>query len=374
MRSSRGPGLILLALPFLLLIVLAAAGALRAATVQAQPPPFPLIFSGSVTVGGNVAPDGLNVSARLPGITKPFGPVQTSGGRYSALSVGPPDSSYSGRTITFWLEDLVQAQETVVYMVPSIDSLFRTANLTFPALPATPTPTATAAPTPTATPTATPGPSPTPTPTPAPTPTPTPKPPATAELRPSSSAERRGSEFILLVRVDPQGRTLARGELVVSFNPKDVKLVEAAPGDLLGTLPLERKTVTEGSLAYRLVADVAPSQATPAGTLARLRFRVTNKASTTTIISLDRVDVGDAAGETSTLRIQTRAFTLRVTGLPGDINGDKKVELLDLALLGSKWGLKEGGAGFDARADLDDSGDIGAPDLTILAGNYGGEE
>ncbi len=59
------------------------------------------------------------------------------------------------------------------------------------------------------------------------------------------------------------------------------------------------------------------------------------------------------------------------TRVPGDINGDGKVDVVDLAILGSVWGLRQGSAGFDARADLDGNGDIGLPDLAILASNYG---
>lgn len=58
------------------------------------------------------------------------------------------------------------------------------------------------------------------------------------------------------------------------------------------------------------------------------------------------------------------------TGVPGDINGDGQVNVVDLAILGSVWGLRQGSAGFDARADLDGNGDIGQPDLAILASNY----
>ena len=58
-------------------------------------------------------------------------------------------------------------------------------------------------------------------------------------------------------------------------------------------------------------------------------------------------------------------------GVFGDINGDQKVNIIDLAILGSVWGLRAGSAGFNVGADLDDSGTIDSADLNILAGIYG---
>ena len=132
--------------------VAAAALALPAREVGAQGlPAAPFIYSGSVTVAGAPAPDGFFITARINGYESER--VTTADGRYSSLTVSPPQdstSSFVNKTITFHLEG-VRAEETDTFKaagLPIIDASF---NLTFPQLPV-PTPTVTPIP-PTVTPT-----------------------------------------------------------------------------------------------------------------------------------------------------------------------------------------------------------------------------
>lgn len=56
--------------------------------------------------------------------------------------------------------------------------------------------------------------------------------------------------------------------------------------------------------------------------------------------------------------------------LPGDINADGKVDILDLHRLVSSWGKHKGQSGFDAASDLDGSGYVNIMDLMILVRNF----
>lgn len=67
------------------------------------------------------------------------------------LTVGPPDNSFFGKTITFELEGMVLAAETDVFLNYGTPFLKKDFHLTFPAIP-TPTPLPTATPLPTSTP------------------------------------------------------------------------------------------------------------------------------------------------------------------------------------------------------------------------------
>jgi hypothetical protein len=58
-------------------------------------------------------------------------------------------------------------------------------------------------------------------------------------------------------------------------------------------------------------------------------------------------------------------------GIPGDVNGDGSVDLLDLALLLSSFGQCSGDAGYVEDADFDGTGCIELGDLTVLLSNYG---
>ena len=148
--------------------------------VLAQPP-VPADYSGDVYVGGEPAGEGLEVSAKIGDWTIPDDNIVTTdaNGYYFFLMVGPPDSTYIGETIEFYVNG-VKASET---------DTFEAGSSHMPPEPpfdlhvtALPTPTPTVTPTPTATPTVTPTPTPTPTPTVTPTVTPTATPTATPGL------------------------------------------------------------------------------------------------------------------------------------------------------------------------------------------------
>ena len=123
-----------------------------------SPPPIPHFFKGTVHVGtgGQVPPDGHTLIARID-TRYESEPVQIRGGAFTGLGVGPQDATTIGATITFFLDGIVQADQTATFK-PGFRrgaDLDETINLTFSMLPEpTPTPT----PEPTATPTITPTP------------------------------------------------------------------------------------------------------------------------------------------------------------------------------------------------------------------------
>jgi len=57
--------------------------------------------------------------------------------------------------------------------------------------------------------------------------------------------------------------------------------------------------------------------------------------------------------------------------IPGDINGDFKVNLSDLVILALAYGSKTGDAKWNPNADLDNDGVIGLADLGMIAKHYG---
>jgi len=142
--------------------------------IPANPPPLPTSFQGVASLSdGSFVPEGFEISLR-------FGDRQSlrvdrfdnirglvgEDGKYSPLLAEPPDESYDGNEITFYLSRLgieVQAEESYVLDTdlgfPKINKDFI---LTFPNLPPLPTPTPTPTPTFTPTPTSTPVPTSTP--------------------------------------------------------------------------------------------------------------------------------------------------------------------------------------------------------------------
>ncbi len=144
----------------LFLVALAASAAAllmgyESASAQ-SPPPIPHFFKGTVSVAGQVPPDGHFLIARIDTRYESES-VAISGGAFTGLGVGPQDATTIGATITFFLDGVIQADETATF-TPDYRSgaeFEQTIDLTFSMLPEpTPTPT----PEPTATPTITPTP------------------------------------------------------------------------------------------------------------------------------------------------------------------------------------------------------------------------
>ena len=109
-------------------------------------PPFPTIYSGTVFVAGQPYGAGLNITASILDWTTSEADVTNDNSLYE-LAVAPPNSSYAGQTIYFYVNG-VQASETDTqhYVKSGEVTNF---NLHVTALP-TPTPTPTMTPTPTA--------------------------------------------------------------------------------------------------------------------------------------------------------------------------------------------------------------------------------
>ena len=145
-RPKAGPAFLIIAIVVALVATLSSAALAQNVS--------PTIYSGSVTIGDNPAPDGLTLVARINDYESEG--VVTKNGRYSFLIVSPPTIDYFIETITFHIPELdIQAAETDVFRGSTAQ--FEKA-LTFPAVEGlapgpTPTPGAAATTTPTPLPT-----------------------------------------------------------------------------------------------------------------------------------------------------------------------------------------------------------------------------
>ena len=75
-------------------------------------------------------------------------------------------------------------------------------------------------------------------------------------------------------------------------------------------------------------------------------------------------------GETDTADNNCIGGVVKVT-IPGDINGDSKVNLQDLVLLAQAYGSKPDGANWNPNADIEDNGMVGPSDLAAIVQHYG---
>ncbi len=225
--------------------------------------------------------------------------------------------------------------------------------------PATPTPppaaTATPAPTPTLQPTMTPG-------------------TETLQLwlEPEGRVVSKGDAFFLDMKVAP-GK-VAGYEIVLRFDPTILQAEKAELGDWLASTgrtaaPLG-PSIDNATGVIRFGAYSFGSGQPPEGTswLARFTFRA---------ISNGRAQVGfetkkltDASGRLYA-NVQARGAFITVQELEGDLNDDCIVDISDIMMVVSAWGMQAGQPGWNPALDLDGSGVIDINDIMIVVNHWG---
>ena len=75
-------------------------------------------------------------------------------------------------------------------------------------------------------------------------------------------------------------------------------------------------------------------------------------------------------GETDETNNNATAGYIHVT-LPGDVDGDRDVDIFDLVLVAGGYRIKPLGPKYDPNCDIDGDGDIDIFDIVVVAGNYG---
>ncbi|PYQ55752.1 MAG: hypothetical protein DMF53_27420 [Acidobacteria bacterium] len=121
-----------------------------------------------------------------------------------------------------------------------------------------------------------------------------------------------------------------------------------------------------------LLVNGQPVTVTPQGTAlhATLTYQSTTPLSGTVTVGLRSRDL---ATPPNTIDRQLAKFTIQgtITGLQGDVNGDNRVDGMDLILFGLHFGALRGTANYSAAADFNSDGVVDGLDLAILAANFG---
>ena len=110
-------------------------------SVPAQdPPPPPVVYSGTISIEGEPAPEGLLLAACVRGCDSGWQSSEDKGeavrtgedGTYEGLIVAPPDDSFVGEETTFWMvSDFGRIQANEIIPFSSGIPLARTLDLTF---------------------------------------------------------------------------------------------------------------------------------------------------------------------------------------------------------------------------------------------------
>jgi hypothetical protein len=139
------------------------------------------------------------------------------------------------------------------------------------------------------------------------------------------------------------------GKVTVTSNPNvkaEFVYIELRPTD--GSNAVQGFTFLQADGTYKLGA-------TPKG-----KYNLWFKANNTLAAVVSNVDA--SAGNVS---------GVNVTLIPGDINGDNKINITDLGMLADAFGSDTSSANYNPAADLNNDGKVNIVDLGILADGFG---
>jgi len=246
----------------------------------------------------------------------------------------------------------------------------------------TPTPTATQTRTPTATPTVTPTatntPTSTPTATPTHTPTATPTATPTGEPTPviwidppKKIAQLSGGNFTVDVAI-ANVTDLGSFQFTLAFSPNIVHAEGAELGVFLGrtgrnTIPVGPEIDNQmGTISFGAASFGESAGPDGSGVLATIAF--SPHATGISNLHLQGVKVTDTVPETIPVDLQDGQVTVSI---PGDLNGDCVVDVVDIMIVASRWGAVEGEPRYNPACDMDNDGDIDVVDIMLVASRWG---
>jgi hypothetical protein len=157
-------------------------------------------------------------------------------------------------------------------------------------------------------------------------------------LSPAKSIVGQGFTFRLNTFVENQGR-----------HPETFNLTAYANTTLVGTM--KNMTLTSGQTA----------------TLA-FTWNTTNMPRGSYGVSVFATPVPDETDTTNNVLVAEDGGFITV---PGDVDGDRDVDIFDIVTLTGVYGLKKPEAQYDPVCDINDDGSIDIFDVVIAAGNYG---
>jgi len=193
---------------------------------------------------------------------------------------------------------------------------------------------------------------------------------ATVYIDPSTIATAPGETFTVNIMAS-NVHNLWAWQAGLQWDPTVLEFVSFAEGDLetlvefsTGLLPFGADQVT-GSLYPPFTETILSTESgalTPVSAASLKLFSVTFKAINSGTSSLSLIDV--------VLKGQDPTTTTAYAGW-GDVDGDLKVNIVDLSFLGLSWFRGMGDLGYDHRADHTGDGFIDVSDLAITSSNWG---
>ncbi len=182
------------------------------------------------------------------------------------------------------------------------------------------------------------------------------------KLSPSPTVSPDVGERLTLALTIEAGADVVGYKATLNYDSIALRYVESANGDYLHSGVTFAAPVVEGN-TVTLAATSTAAGSNGAGTLATVTFEVV--AAKTSTLSLSDVELSNSIGAVSQLRVEYAKIT-EFPILPGDINKDGVVNILDLVVIASNFG-QEG----DNVGDFNGDGVVNIFDLIMVSATFG---
>jgi hypothetical protein len=142
---------------------------------------------------------------------------------------------------------------------------------------------------------------------------------------------------------------------------------------------LANYTGMSGVVNISIISNASDIGFNGAGSVALVGFTVIGSGESPLDLSVTAYNVSapivDGTGNTTgyeEISVTIENGTLTAGEITGDLNGDTKVDIDDLILLGQAWGTYSGDPGYNSAADINDDGEIDIDDLILLGQSWTG--
>jgi len=168
-------------------------------------------------------------------------------------------------------------------------------------------------------------------------------------------------------------------EFDLIYNPTILEITDVTEGPLMST-DLKKTTFVKtiradlGITSVSCIREQGAGPITGTGVFCKVKVKA-KQITQETKISIANIRIYDCNNTYKSIKAVTMGepmVKITVSGfLPGDVDGNGRVDATDLMLLGKTFGLSCGEPNFDARADFNDDCIVDGMDLIILCLNYG---
>ncbi|WP_314587814.1 glycosyl hydrolase family 95 catalytic domain-containing protein [Paenibacillus terrigena] len=182
-----------------------------------------------------------------------------------------------------------------------------------------------------------------------------------------------GKTFNVQVGLSSVTQGVYAQDLSIDFDSDTLEFLSAS-SLILGVSIIDKKTTPDGKLRF-IVASVGPGNAvTGTKNVLELKFKAKEvaEASVNSVISMTKAMISDAAGAEMTIKSASTTVQVVKEQPPvatGDLNGDGKVTIGDLAIAAANYGATKDSPNWSKlrMADFDNNGVIDISDLAAIA-------